>query len=133
MPTKLKGMISLEIAIIVGIVLAIAVAAAWYLYSTFSATIGSNPKLHVVSAYAYGDGTIEVRLMNTGGRGVSIIGAELFGSRYPLKGGSAYVPPMGETIVYIDTGMWIRHGAIIEGKLITEDGYVIPFTARRAN
>jgi Tfp pilus assembly protein PilE len=37
MPTKVKGMTSIEIAILVAIVLAIAVAAGWYLYTTFAA------------------------------------------------------------------------------------------------
>ena len=134
MPTKVKGMTSLEIAIIVAIVLAIAIAAAWYLYTTFAATVGSNPKLHVVSAYAYWDGVIEVRVMNIGSSKVVLMGAEVFGTRYPLRGGN-WVPvnPMDEAIVYIDTGRWIRLGAIIEGKLITEEGYVIPFTARRVD
>ena len=132
MPTKLKGMISIEIAILVAIVLVIAIAAAWYLYSTFSATIGSNPKLHVVSAYAYGDGRIEVRLINAGSRGVTIMAAEVFGGKYPIKEGWVYVAPSQEVTVNIETGAWIRLGAIIEGKLTTEDGYVIPFSARRA-
>ena len=38
MPAKVKGMTSLEIAIIVAIVLIIAVAVGWYLYTTFVAS-----------------------------------------------------------------------------------------------
>jgi type IV pilus assembly protein PilA len=43
MPTKVKGMTSIEIAILVAIVLAIAVAVGWYLYTTFAASVGSQP------------------------------------------------------------------------------------------
>jgi type IV pilus assembly protein PilA len=50
MPTKLKGMTSLEIAIIVAIVLVIAVAVGWYLYTTFVASATGQPRLNVVSA-----------------------------------------------------------------------------------
>jgi flagellar basal body-associated protein FliL len=50
MPTKVKGMTSLEIAIIVAIVLIIAVAVGWYLYTTFVSSVGGQPRLNVVSA-----------------------------------------------------------------------------------
>ena len=131
MPTKLKGMTSLEIAIIVAIVLAIAVAAAWYLYTTFSATIGASPTLHVVSAYAFPNGTIRVEVMNTGSSHVTIIGAYVFDRRYNLRDNRwVGVGPSGHAVVYIDTGRWIRLGSIIQGKLITENGNAIPFSAR---
>jgi len=45
MPTKVKGMTSLEIAIIVAIVLIIAVAVGWYLYTTFVASTTGQPRL----------------------------------------------------------------------------------------
>ena len=50
MPTKLKGMASLEIAIIVAIVLVIAVAVGWWLYTTFIAAGTGQPRLNTVSA-----------------------------------------------------------------------------------
>ena len=131
MPTKVKGMISLEIAIIAVIVLAIAVAAAWYLYSTFSATVGSSPKLRVVNAYALWNGTIVVEVMNIGSTGVTVVGAYMFDQWYPVRGGQVHVPPMTSVTVYINTGRGLRLGAVVEGKLVTEDGYIIPFTARR--
>gem|GEM_PF-6329928 len=57
MPTKLKGMTSLEIAIIVAIVLIIAVAVGWYLYTTFVASTTGQPRLNVVSAELSTNGT----------------------------------------------------------------------------
>ena len=131
MPTKVKGMTSLEIAIIVVIVLAIAVAAAWYLYSTFAATIGSSPKLRVVSAYMFYNGTVKVDVMNTGSTTVGIIGADVFERRYPVRGNVVVVGPSASATVYIDTNRAARLGSIIQGKLITTDGYIIPFSVRR--
>ena len=131
MPTKLKGMTSLEIAIIVAIVLAIAVAAAWYLYSTFSATIGSSPIVAVRAAYAFSNGTIRVELMNTGGSTVVIGDADVLDKRFGTRaGGFITVPPGANAVVYIDTGLPLRPGSIIQGKLNTRSGHVIPFSAR---
>jgi len=131
MPTKVKGMTSLEIAIIVAVVLAIAVAAAWYLYSTFAATIGSNPMVSVRAAYAFQNGTIRVDLVNTGSSPVQITHAFVIDRIYNIRGGWPWVGPHGGfATVYIDTGRWMGLGSIIQGKLITRDGYNIPFTAR---
>ena len=132
MPAKVKGMTSLEIAIIVAIVLVIAVAAAWYLYSTFAATIGSSPMLRVVSAHAFWNGTIVVELINTGGTSVVLAAdADVLDRKYLIRGGGFItIPPGGFAVVYIDTGSWLRPGAIIQGKLLTRSGYIIPFSAR---
>ena len=130
MPTKVKGMTSLEIAIIVGIVVTIAVAAGWYLYTTFGAVVAGQPLIRVVSGVAFTNGTIKVDIMNTGGSHVNIIGAYVFDIWYPVRYTSVHVPPSWQVTVYVDTGRWIRVGSIIQGKLITEEGYVIPFSAR---
>ena len=131
MLTKVKGMTSLEIAIIVAIVLAIAVAAAWYLYSTFAATVGSSPVLHVISAHAFPNGTIVVEVANTGSTAVVITQAFVYSRIYNVRGGSVAVPPFGGTAtVYIDTGLSLGVGSIVQGRLITKEGYSIPFTAR---
>jgi type IV pilus assembly protein PilA len=131
MPTRIKGMTSIEIAVLVGIVLIIAIAVAWYLYSTFAASVGNQPYLRVISAWAYADGTIKVEVMNTGTSAITVSQVEVFGTIYPVEGGLVVVPPMHQATVVVKTGRWIRLGAIIQGKLITEEGYVIPFSARR--
>jgi len=130
MPTKVKGMTSLEIAIIVAIVLAIAVAAAWYLYSTFVATVGSSPIVSVRSAYAFSNGTIVVEVVNTGSASVTLISAEVIDRRYPIREGHATIGPSGVATVHIDTGRYLRPGSIIQSKLITAQGHAIPFSAR---
>ena len=130
MPTKVKGMTSLEIAIIVAIVLAIAVAAAWYLYSTFAATIGSSPILRVVSATAFTNGTIVVEVVNTGSSRIFIYGCYVFDRTFPVRGGSVYVGTNDHVRVYVDINQWIREGTIVQGRLLTGEGYSIPFSAR---
>jgi len=78
MPTKLKGMTSLEIAIIVAIVLVIAVAVGWYLYTTFVATATGQPRLNVVSAEITGN-TLTLVVVNPGPVEVQIEYAEVAG------------------------------------------------------
>jgi flagellar basal body-associated protein FliL len=53
MPTKLKGMTSLVIAIIVAIVLIIAVAVGWYLYTNFLSATSQQARLMVVDARVF--------------------------------------------------------------------------------
>jgi hypothetical protein len=131
MPAKVKGMTSLEIAIIVAIVLAIAVAAAWYLYTTFGAVVAGQPLIRVTSAVAFSNGTIRVEIVNTGSAPVQVMRAEVFDTLYPLRNNALYTLEPGWAIaVYVDTNRWMLQGSIIQGKLITEDGYVIPFSAR---
>jgi type IV pilus assembly protein PilA len=131
MPTKVKGMTSIEIAILVGIVLAIAIAAGWYLYTTFTASVGAQVLLRVVSTVAFSNGTIKIEVENMGGARVIFVRAEVFDTLYPLRNNAWYTAEPGRTVVvYIDTNRWIHPGVIIQGKLITEDGYVVPFSAR---
>ena len=83
MPTKLKGMTSLEIAIIVAIVLVIAVAVGWYLYTTSIAAFGGQPRLNVVSAEITGTATgspqLKLRVVNPGPVAVKVENAEVAG------------------------------------------------------
>jgi len=88
MPTKLKGMTSLEIAIIVAIVLVIAVAVGWYLYTTSIAAFGGQPRLNVVSAEITGaSGTspqLKLRVVNPGPVDVKVDYAEVAGETVGL-------------------------------------------------
>ena len=113
-----------------GIVVTIAVAAAWYLYTTFVATIGSNPNLRVVSAKAFTNGTVVVEVVNTGSTREYITGAYVMDKFYGIRGGPVYMSPGTQVAVYIDTGRWIRPGSIIQGRLVAESGYSVPFSAR---
>ncbi len=88
MPTKLKGMTSLEIAIIVAIVLVIAVAVGWYLYTTYYASVTGQPKLNVVSAEIIGASgnspQLKIRVVNPGPVDVKVDYAEVAGQTVQL-------------------------------------------------
>jgi type IV pilus assembly protein PilA len=131
MPTKVKGMTSIEVAILVAIVLAIAVAAGWYIYTTFAASVSSQPLLRIVSAVAFTNGTIRIELANTGSVSVNITQAEVFDTLYPLRDNRwIWLGPSAQVVVFVDTRRAIRPGSIIQGKLLTSEGQVIPFSAR---
>ncbi len=130
MPAKVKGMTSIEVAVLVAIVLAIAIAVGWYLYTTFAASVGAQAKVKVVSAIGFTNGTIKIEVVNTGATHVTFTHAEVFERVYPVRGGFAYFGPGMQGVVYIDTGRWVRQGSIIEGTLISEGGIVVAFTAR---
>ncbi len=50
MATGARGMVSLEIAVLMSVVLVIATAVGWYRYTTFAASTVGQPRLGVVSA-----------------------------------------------------------------------------------
>jgi hypothetical protein len=83
MPTKLKGMTSLEIAILVAVVLIIAVAVGWYVYTTFIASASGQPRITILSAeiiVSGGPPQLKVRIANPGPVPVRIERIEIFGA-----------------------------------------------------
>ena len=128
MPTKTRGMTSLEIAIIVAIVLIIAVAVGWYLYTTFVASTTGQPRLNVVSAEVKA-GTRELKLVlvNPGPVDVQITTIEL--GNYTVSAGNRVIP-VGEnaTITVTVAGTW-RPGTMIPGRVILSGGQSFPFNA----
>ncbi len=130
MSTKVKGMTSVELAILVAIVLAIAIAVGWYLYTTFGASVTAQPNIRIVSALAYRNGTIVIEAINAGSAKTAVVRVEVFGNLYGVPGGYVNLPPMGSAVIRINTGVQMRTGGIVQGRLITEDGHSIPFSAK---
>ena len=132
MPTKLKGMASVEIAIIAAILLIIAVAVGWYLYTTFVANIGANPQIQVVSALGFqSNNSLRLVVFNPGPVAARITQVEVGG-----------VPIALSTPVNLEVGQQQRvsvnvpasvatlvAGTTITGKIILSGGQVFPFTA----
>ena len=139
MPTKLKGMTSLEIAIIVAIVLIIAVAVGWYLYTTFVATTGGQPRLNVVSAEINGTSSgspkLTLILVNPGPVDVQILNAEVAGQSVTLTctiqgGGSGDVIGVGKQATCTGTvGVSATPGTMLPGRVILSGGQSFPFNA----
>jgi type IV pilus assembly protein PilA len=140
MPTKLKGMTSLEIAIIVAIVLVIAVAVGWYLYTTFVASVGGQPRLNVVSAEingtTRGSPRLNLILVNPGPVDVKVDYAEVAGQTVsltcqPISGSvSGNVIGVGAQARCTGTvGVTATPGTMLPGRVILSGGQSFPFNA----
>jgi len=131
MPTKVKGMTSLEIAIIVAIVLIIAVAVGWYLYTTFVASTTGQPRLNVVSA-ELSSSTNELRLVlvNPGPVDVKISSIEIAG-QVISQGINPDVIKVGDqtTLTVTVTGVSATPGTMLPGRVILSGGQSFPFNA----
>ena len=141
MPTKLKGMTSLEIAIIVAIVLVIAVAVGWYLYTTYVASATGQPRLNVVSAEITGaSGTspqLTLILVNPGPVDVQIDSAEVAGQSVTLTctiirgSGSGNVIKVGDQARCTGRvqGVTATPGTMLPGRVILSSGHSFIFNA----
>ncbi len=136
MPTKLKGMTSLEIAIIVAIVLIIAVAVGWYLYTNFLGATSQQARLMIVDARVYVDVTnnnqfksLNLTISNPGPNDVAIASIELAGQTVArndvIKAGvQNYKIGVDKGI----SGAWAP-GTTLTGRVVTTAGTSFPFTA----
>jgi len=138
MPTRLKGMTSLEIAILIAIVLIIAVAVGWYVYTTFIASATGQPRITILSAEitvpSSGSPQLKVRIANPGPVPVRIESIEIEGHSSALLGS----PHCGGLNVGVGgqvecrgplTGFPARPGTVVSGRVILSGGHSFPFNA----
>ena len=136
MPTKLKGMTSLEIAIIVGIVLVIAIAVGWYLYTTFAAA-GQQSGLVVTSAVINKTGTgacLALKVTPQGAASVEIISVEVagrsFGKDVIRVNGQSQTTVTGPATVTVKLqDLNVAVGQVLTGRVVLSSGAMAPFTA----
>lgn len=134
MAIKVKGMTSLEIAIIVAIVLVIAVAVGWYLYTTFVASTTGQPILNIVSAEITGasSGSPQLKLLvvNPGPVDVRISSVEIAGQVFS-QGINPDVIKVGNqtTVTVTVTGIPATPGTRLSGRVILSGGQSFPFNA----
>jgi uncharacterized protein (UPF0333 family) len=131
MPAKVKGMTSLEIAIIVAIVLIIAVAVGWYLYTTFVASTTGQPRLNVVSAEINGTSSgspkLILVLVNPGPVDVQISSIEIGGKVITV---TKTIPVGKQDTVPVDVGgVTATPGTMLPGRVILSGGQSFPFNA----
>ncbi len=127
MPTKLKGMTSLEIAIIVAIVLIIAVAVGWYLYTTFVASTTGQPRLNVVSAeLSSSTGQLRLVLVNPGPVDVQISSVEIAGQVVTV---TRTIAVGQQETVTVNVGVQATPGTMLPGRVILSGGQSFPFNA----
>ena len=128
MPTKLKGMTSLEIAIIVAIVLIIAIAVGWYLYTTFAAA-GQQSGLVITSTKACTDGKLYLNVVPQGAAQVVIVGVEFAGKSVTDASSITPTTVNSPTTVTVKTGLTLQAGQVLTGRVILSSGAMAPFTA----
>ncbi len=133
MPTKLKGMASVEIAIIAAILLIIAVAVGWYLYTTFVANIGANPQIQIISALGYqGNNSLRLVIFNPGPVAARVTQVEVAGVPLTVTGGGINIEVGQQRVVSVTvpTGVaTLVAGTTITGRVILSGGQTFPFTA----
>jgi len=131
MPTKLKGMTSLEIAIIVAIVLVIAIAVGWYLYTTFAAA-GQQSGLVVTKAVIYKPETgapyLNLSVVPQGAAQVEIVSVEVAGKTFTDIKPTKMIS--GATVVKVELeGLNVAVGQVVTGRVVLSSGAIAPFTA----
>ena len=131
MPTKLKGMTSVEIAIIAGIILVIAVAVGWYLYTTFVASTTGQPRLNVVSAeMSASKGKLNLTLVNPGPVDVQIGSIEIAGQVISQDIDPNVIKVGQQATVSVSvTGITATPGTMLPGRVILSGGQSFPFNA----
>jgi len=130
---KTKGLTSIEVAILVTIVILIAVAAAWYMYTTFAASTQAQPRLIIAWAeYIYdpgsGKGTLMVLVANPGPIDVIIDGIGVIGKPCALQG-PIKLPVGQRTYINVECTVPALSGATLQGLIRISTGVHFPFTA----
>ncbi|MCC6020116.1 MAG: class III signal peptide [Thermoproteaceae archaeon] len=132
----MRGLTSMEIAIIVGIILVIAVAVGWWLYTTAGAAMTGQPRLNVVTAEVTADDKMLTLVMvNPGPVDAQIAAVELAGvSQTP----SCTVGKQTSNIIKVGanatctatfSGLTPAPGTSLSGRVILAGGQSFPFTA----
>jgi uncharacterized protein (UPF0333 family) len=128
MPSKLKGMTSLEIAIIVAIVLVIAVAVGWYLYTTFVASTTTQGRIAISSAeFNPQTHTLKLFVTNPGPQEVKITTVVLQGTK--CNEVSITLRPGQSTEFSAICSVSATPGTMLPGYVVTTVGTTFPFNA----
>lgn len=134
------GEISIEQAILLGIIVVIAVAVGWYMYTTFIASVQSGSKILISQATIDPSGNLQLVLSNTGPASVAVIIGVYVGNT-PCTPTSATGPAsISDTKVSVSTGGAATltysckgfsgvPGTTAQGYLVLSTGATFPFTA----
>jgi type IV pilus assembly protein PilA len=129
---KLKGMASVEIAIIAAVLLIVAVAVAWYLYTTFVASITANPQMNILSAMGYqGNNSVRLEILNPGPIAIRVTQVEVAGAMITLSTPIDIAVGQRRVVsVTVPTSIaTLTAGTMITGRVILSGGYSFPFSA----
>jgi len=125
---KAKGMTSLEVAIIVAIVLVIAIAVGWYLYTTF-ASASQQTGITVTEATIYvpssGSPTLYLKVVPQGAAQAQVARIEVAGQTFSC---SVVVNKPGYLSATL-SGLTVAIGQTLTGRVVLASGATAPFTA----
>jgi len=131
--TKLKGMTSLEVAIIVAIVLVIAIAVGYYLYVTFSSA-SQQTGITVTEATVYVDSsgkpTLYLKVVPQGAAQAQINRIEVAGQSFDCSSDTnAIISKPTAITVDISGKLTVAVGQTLSGRVVLASGMASPFTA----
>jgi len=127
---KTKGMTSIEVAIIVAIVLVIAIAVGWYLYTTF-ASASQQTGITITESTVYvdsnGNPTLYLKLVPQGAAQVQISRIEIAG--VSLSCTNAIISQPTQVTVSLQNKLTVAVGQVVSGRVVLASGMAAPFTA----
>jgi positive regulator of sigma E activity len=136
----MRGLTSMEIAIIVGIILVIAVAVGWWLYTTTTSAVAGQPRLSIVTAEVTADDNkLTLVMVNPGPVDAQIGAIELAGQTVSTGISCQAVSGSVEGLVIKVgaqakctaqfQGLTMAPGTSLSGRVIFAGGQSFPFTA----
>ncbi|MGC8974087.1 MAG: hypothetical protein ACP5KY_07785, partial [Thermoproteus sp.] len=119
------------LAILLAIIIVIAVAVGWYMYTTFLASTSASPKLNIVSAQYKTDGTLTLSVVNPGPvNNVGIAAIYLNGVQCTsISPTTVAISDQPTTVKATCSGITAAVGTSLQGQLVTTAGTTFPFVA----
>ncbi|CCC81710.1 hypothetical protein [Thermoproteus tenax] len=128
----MKGLTSIELAILLAIIIVIAVAVGWYMYTTFLSSTTGAAKVEIVSAqYSISAKNLTLQVINPGPvNNVGVASITLAGQQCSV--GSSLTIPMQSSPVTITVSCGsipAAVGSTLQGTLTLTSGASYPFVA----
>jgi uncharacterized protein (UPF0333 family) len=132
----MKGLTSIELAILLAIIIVIAVAVGWYMYTTFVASTTSQAKLIVSAAILRTNGTLYLTVTNPGPAAtVTITSVYVNGTSCTISGTSGATTTIAAsagavtvTAACSSLGTLVP-GTTLNGYVVLSTGTTFPFVA----
>ena len=134
----MKGLTSIELAILLAIIIVIAVAVGWYMYTTFVASTAAQGTLAVSSAQIDTSGKLTLTVYNPGPVDVTIKAVYVNGQKCESISGGSGSASSGGVVVNVGAttsvtgsgcGSNFVSGTTVSGYVVLSSGATLPFKA----
>jgi len=125
----MKGLTSIELAILLSIIIVIAVAVGWYMYTTFVASTAAQGSLAVSSAQIASNGSLTLTVYNPGPVDVTIQAVYVNGKSCGDNLNKKVSVGKTETVSASCTGLSLTAGTTVSGYVVLSSGATLPFKA----